>query len=105
MIAEPLSLTASNITVLQITQSVLSVCYNYNAALKGSSGELTKIRNELEGSRKVIQAIEPLMREAAVFQCCGIFASCTQRPRYEISRYSPRFRKDNFFLHRYLLKS
>ncbi|KAL8881935.1 MAG: hypothetical protein Q9198_000968 [Flavoplaca austrocitrina] len=64
MMAEPLSLTASIITVLQITQSVLSVCYNYNAAFKGSSWELTKVKNELEGFRNVIQAIEPLIREA-----------------------------------------
>ncbi|KAL8647369.1 MAG: hypothetical protein Q9226_006457 [Calogaya cf. arnoldii] len=62
--AEPLSFTASIIAVLQLTQSVLSVCYDYSAALKGSSWELTKVKDELQGFRTVLQALEPLMREA-----------------------------------------
>lgn len=62
--AEPLSLTASIITVLHLTQSVLSVCYDYSAALKGSSWELTKVKAELEAFRNVLQALEPLVREA-----------------------------------------
>ncbi|KAL8845679.1 MAG: hypothetical protein Q9221_009164 [Calogaya cf. arnoldii] len=52
------------IAVLQLTQSVLSVCYDYSAALKGSSWELTKVKDELQGFRTVLQALEPLMREA-----------------------------------------
>ncbi|KAL8990178.1 MAG: hypothetical protein Q9169_008189, partial [Polycauliona sp. 2 TL-2023] len=62
--AEALGLTASIIAVLHLTQSVLSVCYDYGAALKGSSWELTKTKDELEGFRTVVQALEPLMREA-----------------------------------------
>ncbi|KAL8780876.1 MAG: hypothetical protein Q9213_006266 [Squamulea squamosa] len=62
--AEVLGLTASIVAVLQITQSVLSVCYDYSAALKGASWELTKAKDELEGLRSVLQALEPLMREA-----------------------------------------
>lgn len=54
--AEVLGLNASIITVLQTTQSVLSVCYDYSAALKGSSWELTKVKHELEGFRTVVQA-------------------------------------------------
>ncbi|KAL8765077.1 MAG: hypothetical protein Q9209_007738 [Squamulea sp. 1 TL-2023] len=64
--AEALGLTAGIIAVLQITQSVLSVCYDYSAALKGASWELTKAKDELEGLRSVLQALEPLMREAEV---------------------------------------
>ncbi|KAL8993437.1 MAG: hypothetical protein Q9169_006341 [Polycauliona sp. 2 TL-2023] len=62
--AEALGLTASIITVLQLTQSVLSVCYDYGAALKGSSWELTKVKDELEGFRTIVQHVEPLMRAA-----------------------------------------
>lgn len=43
---------------------MLSICYDYGAALKGSSWELTKVKDELEGLRTVLQALEPLMREA-----------------------------------------
>ncbi|KAL8706555.1 MAG: hypothetical protein Q9201_000428 [Fulgogasparrea decipioides] len=64
--AEALGLTASIVAVLQITHSVLSVCYDYSAALKGASWELTKAKDELEGLRSILQALEPLMREAEV---------------------------------------
>ncbi|KAL8669025.1 MAG: hypothetical protein Q9168_006366 [Polycauliona sp. 1 TL-2023] len=62
--AEALALTASILAVLQVTESVLRVCYDYGAALKGSSWELTKTKDELQGFRTVVQAVEPLMREA-----------------------------------------
>lgn len=61
---EALGLIFFIITVLQITQSVLSVCYDHSAALKGSSWELTKVKDELEGFRNMVQALKPIIRGA-----------------------------------------
>ena len=62
--AEGIGLAASVIAVLQITQSVLSICYDYSAALKGASWEVPRVKEEIEGLRNVLQSLESLMREA-----------------------------------------
>ena len=62
--AEVLGIVASLITVLDVTQNVLSVCYDYDAALRGASWQATRVKDELEGLRNVLQTLEPLMRQA-----------------------------------------
>ena len=62
--AEALGIVGSVVAVLQVTQSVLSVIYDYNAALKGASWEVPRVKDEIEGLRNVLQSLEPLMREA-----------------------------------------
>ena len=62
--AEGLALAASVIAVLQITQSVISVCYDYSAAAKGTSWEVPQVLAELESLRDVLQRLEPLAKEA-----------------------------------------
>ena len=62
--AEGIGLAASVIAVLQITNSVISVCYHYSAAVQGASWELPRIRTELENLRTVLQTLEPLAIQA-----------------------------------------
>ena len=62
--AEGLGLAASIIAVLQITNSVISVCYDYSAAVQGTSWELPQVRAEMESLRDILQALESLAKQA-----------------------------------------
>ena len=62
--AEGLAVAASVIAVLQITNSVISVCYDYSAAATGTSWELPRLMSELESLRSVLQRLEPLAKQA-----------------------------------------
>ena len=62
--AEGLAVAASVIAVLQITNSVISICYDYSAAATGSSWELPRLMSELESLRSVLQRLEPLAKQA-----------------------------------------
>ena len=62
--AEALGLVASIVAVLQITSSVISVCYDYSAVVKGTPWELSKTKAELESLRNVLQTLEPLAKQA-----------------------------------------
>ena len=62
--AEVLGLTAIIIAVLQMTSSVITVCYDYSAAVKGAPWELSKIKAEMESLRSVLQTLEPLAKQA-----------------------------------------
>ena len=62
--AEGLALAASIIAILQIIDSVTSVCYDYGAAAKDGSWELSKVRAEMESLRNVLETLHPLAEEA-----------------------------------------
>ena len=62
--AEGLAVAASVIAVLQITNSVISICYDYSAAANGTSWELPRLVSELENLRNVLQRLEPLAKQA-----------------------------------------
>lgn len=62
--AEGLAVAASVIAVLQITNSVISICYDYSAAATGTSWELPRLMSELEGLRIVLQRLEPIAKQA-----------------------------------------
>lgn len=64
--AEAFGVAAGVIAVLQITSSVLSVCYDYNAAIRDAPWELPRIQQELEDLRNVLQRLEPLTRHAEI---------------------------------------
>jgi len=61
---EALGLAASVIAVLQLTSSVISICYDYGSAAKGTNWELSDINKELEGLRNVLQQLEPLAKQS-----------------------------------------
>lgn len=66
--AEALGVAASVITVIQITGTVLSVCYDYKAAASGAPGQLSRLIGELESLRSVLQRLEPLAKQAEFAQ-------------------------------------
>jgi hypothetical protein len=60
---DPLSITASIITVLQATNAVISVCYDYCAAIK-NSWELSKVTEEVKSLRNLLEVLEQLAKKA-----------------------------------------
>ena len=61
---DPLSVTATIITVLQVANRVVSICYDYSCAIKNSSWELPRVTEEVKGLRNVLETLERLAREA-----------------------------------------
>ena len=61
--AEGLALGASVLAVLQVSGKVISVCYDYSAAAKDSTWELSQVREGLESLRHVLQLLEPRARQ------------------------------------------
>ena len=61
---DPLSITASIISVLQATNAVVSICYEYSCAMKNSSWELPRVTEEVKGLRNILETLEPLARKA-----------------------------------------
>ena len=62
--AEGIAVAASVIAVLQITNSVISICYDYSAAANGTSWELPRLTSELESLGRVLQRLESLAKLA-----------------------------------------
>ena len=61
---DPLSITASIVALVGATKTVLSICYNYRAAVKGADWELFRIIEEVESLRGVLQGLERLAKQA-----------------------------------------
>ena len=61
---DPLSTTASILTVLRVANSVASLCCDYAAAIKGSSWSLTRVRDETRALRNVLESLEQTSRDA-----------------------------------------
>jgi hypothetical protein len=59
---DPLSISAGIISVLQATNAVVSVCYNYSSAVTNSSWELPRVLEEVKSLRNVLETLEPLAR-------------------------------------------
>jgi hypothetical protein len=55
---DPLSITAGIITVLQVTNTIISICYDYKAALKKAPWPLTRVLDEAKGLRSVLESLE-----------------------------------------------
>ena len=58
--AEAFGIAAGVIAVLQITNSILSICDDYKAAVRGASWELPGIQKEMKDLLTVLQTLEPL---------------------------------------------
>ncbi|KAF8249250.1 hypothetical protein K440DRAFT_598963 [Wilcoxina mikolae CBS 423.85] len=61
---DPLSVTASIIAVLQATNAIISVCYDYSTSVKGSSTELSRVTEEVKSLRNVLEAVAQLAQKA-----------------------------------------
>lgn len=57
---DPLSITASVITLLQATTAIISICYSFRAALKNAPWSLTRIIDELKCLRNILESLEEL---------------------------------------------
>lgn len=61
---DPLSVTASVITVIQAAEAVISICCNYRSSIKGSSWEVSRVLDEIRGLRDVLRILEGLADKA-----------------------------------------
>jgi hypothetical protein len=55
---DPLSVTANIITVLQVANSIISICYEVRSALNQSPWSLTRIIDEIRDLRNVLETLE-----------------------------------------------
>ena len=55
---DPLSITANIVTVLQLANSILSVCYEYRAALQKAPWSLTRVVDEVKDLRNLLENVE-----------------------------------------------
>ena len=61
---DPLSMSTSILTVLDVTLRVIAICQDYRAAVKGADWELPRIIKKVESLRDVLQALERLGKQA-----------------------------------------
>ena len=59
--ADPLSVAASIIAVIQITSSVVSICYDYRSGTKHASKEMEQLTDEVISMRDVLERLLMLM--------------------------------------------
>lgn len=63
--ADPLSMAASIIAVIQITGSVVSLCYDYRSGAQNASKEMKQLTDEVISLRDVLEAILKLVDEGS----------------------------------------
>jgi hypothetical protein len=61
---DPISLTGTLITVLQITTSVISICYNYRQGAKNASQDIIQISDELNSLKDVMETLLKLVEKS-----------------------------------------
>jgi ankyrin repeat domain-containing protein 50 len=60
---DPLSVTASAIAIIQISGTIISLCYDYRSRVKNATKEASRIVNELNGLRSVIDSLLLLLED------------------------------------------
>ena len=60
---DPLSVSTGVITILQATTAMISICYNFKAALRKTPWSLTRIIDELQCLRDILESLEKLAQE------------------------------------------
>ena len=61
---DPLSVTASVISVIQAAGKVISICCDYRSSVKGSSWEVSRILEDTRSLRSILQNLEELADKA-----------------------------------------
>ena len=61
---DPLSITASIIAVWQAANAIISICYNYSAAVKGTPWRVPNVTNEVQSLRDVLESVAKLAERA-----------------------------------------
>ena len=61
---DPLSVTASVISVIKAAQEVISICCDYRSSVKGSSWEVSRILEDTRSLRDILQNLEGLVYKA-----------------------------------------
>ena len=61
---DPLSITGTLIAVLQITSTVISICYDYRQGVKHSSREVVQLSDELNSLKDVLDALLRLVEKS-----------------------------------------
>ncbi|KAL8834139.1 MAG: hypothetical protein Q9170_003886 [Blastenia crenularia] len=59
---DPLSISASIVALIGATHAVVALCYDYAATTKGASSAVSKVIDELNSLRQVLESIERLSR-------------------------------------------
>ncbi|KAL9003733.1 MAG: hypothetical protein Q9188_003420 [Gyalolechia gomerana] len=62
LLMDPLSISASIIALIGATHEIVTICYNYAAAAKGAPWALSRMIDELNNLRSVLESIERLCR-------------------------------------------
>jgi hypothetical protein len=62
---DPLSIAASLIAVLQVTSSIISICYDYRQGQKHSSREVIQLSDELNSLKDVLDALLRLVEKSS----------------------------------------
>ena len=60
---DPLSISASIVTLIDATNGVISICSNYARAAKGASWALSKLIDELKSLRNILESLDQLSWE------------------------------------------
>ena len=61
---DPFSITSAVVTVLQATESIISVCCDYRSSIKGSSWEVSRVLENTRALRDVLRTLERLADKA-----------------------------------------
>lgn len=61
---DPLSVTASVITVIQAAEAVISICCRYRSSVTGSRWEVSRILEDTRSLRSILQKLEGLVDKA-----------------------------------------
>jgi DNA repair exonuclease SbcCD ATPase subunit len=85
---DPLSITASAIAIIQISGAIINTCYTYRSRLKSASKDASRIINELNALRTIIEDLYQLLydenKTKAIYESTlsklsqpdGILATC-----------------------------